>query len=194
MKQAKNLIPPLSSQSQSGMTLIEVMIAVAISSVVILASLSIGNMTTNLQNQNNFSFQADMIRRNIVTLLLSDSSWQKTLAADPSMACISSGTCNPPFSAKPIKLIYDGSNVLAYNVDDTTGHGFNSDGTACTSTSPVCTLTYTVTWLPLCTAACSSPQVQIDITAHYTAPTGAAANVRGSVPFNEANYSARIYR
>lgn len=187
MKKAKTLIA-----SQSGMTLIEIMIAIAISSIVILASISIGNMTTNLQSQNNFSFQADMIRRNMVALILSNSAWQNTINADPSMNCLtpSGGACTPFNATNTITAIYDGSNQLAYNVS--AGHGFNLDGTSCNASCP---LAFTVQWTPMCQSGgpgCMAPQVKVEIKAVYTPP--AASTGKNQMVINEANYSATLYR
>ncbi|MFL5812417.1 MAG: type II secretion system protein J [Bdellovibrionia bacterium] len=195
MRQAKHLV-----QSQSGMTLIEVMISVAISAIVILASISIGNMTSNLQSQNNFSFQADLIRRNIASLVLSESAWQNTISHDSSMSCLATGAsspCTPHNSTRTLTTLYDGANQPVFYVNTSAGQGFNTDGTRCTSTSPLCPLTYKVEWTPMCQSGgpgCMNPQVRVNITATYTPPSGAAAANKSQMVFNEANYSATIYR
>jgi prepilin-type N-terminal cleavage/methylation domain-containing protein len=194
MRQAKHLV-----QSQSGMTLIEVMISVAISAIVILASISIGNMTNNIQSQNNFSFQADMIRRNMVSMVLSESAWQNTISHDSGMGCLATGAtslCSPYNTTRTITTLYDGSNQPVFYVNSAGGQGFNTDGTRCTSTSPLCPLTYKVEWTPMCkdAASCLNPQVRVDITATYTPPSGAAAANKSQMVMNEANYSATLYR
>jgi prepilin-type N-terminal cleavage/methylation domain-containing protein len=195
MKKTNPLIPlqldPSQSGHQAGMTLIEVMIAVAISSIVVMASLSIGNMTANIQSQNNFSFQADMIRRSITTLILSNQSWANTQTAN-GITCIGTVTgCGS--TVRTLNQIYNATNAQVYDVS--AGHGFNMDGTACTSTTPPCVLTFTVTMTPICTInTCSPTQVKVDVTAHYNAPTGGVTFGQHNMVFNEINYSATLYR
>lgn len=179
-------------QSQAGMTLIEVMIAIAISSIVILASISIGNMSTNIQAQNNVSFQADIIRRNLVALILSDAAWDQTKANNStSFSCLPVGPCSTT-PGYQINTIYDSGGHAVYFVGAL--QGFNNDGTKCTGTATnPCPLTFKVQWTPVCAgASCVPTQMKVDIIAGYNNPT--AVPGKQQMVFNEANYSATLYR
>lgn len=185
--------------SNSGMTLIEVMVSIAISAIVILASVSIGQMSLQTQAQNNISFQADIIRRNMVALISSDAAWNNTTGANSSAACLhnhtacNSGGASPGLTNQPIYTIVDAANTTsppAYDVSP--GKGFNSDGSKCL-TGVTCPLTYTITWSALCggPVSCIDPQVKVVVTPTYHPP---AASGSQQLIFNANNYSATIYR
>jgi prepilin-type N-terminal cleavage/methylation domain-containing protein len=183
--------------SNSGMTLIEVMIAVAISSVVILASLSVGQMSMQTQAQNNVSFQADVIRRGMIALISSDTAWKNTISG----ACFTAGSyCTSDTTSagtvlgiQTVSVIKDASNNNAYNANSP--NGYNNDGSPCTgSGSYTCPLTYQVTWQPLCASAatCNNPpQFKVVVKPIYTPPTASGSQ---KLIFNAANYGFTLYR
>lgn len=184
--------------SNSGMTLIEVMIAVAISSVVILASLSVGQMSLQTQAQNNVSFQADIIRRNMVALISSDAAWKNTVAGtcltNAGASCSTNGNPNgPALGPQSISIIKNGAGGNAYVVSSP--NGFNNDGSPCTGIGYTCPLTYAVTWTPQCgsgvTCLGSTVQVQVAVTPTYHPPTATGAQ---KLIFNAANYGFTLYR
>lgn len=178
----------------SGMTLIEVMVSIAISSIVILASLSIGNMSTQQQSQNNISFQADIVRRNMIALITSDTAWGYTINNNSSMSCLNdTGPPGCPGGSNTnvsIASIRDAKGNEAYNVGPY--QGFNVDGSACSgSATHPCAIVFDVKWSSLCTGgpACVHPQVKVNITPTFNLPSSSSG-----VVLNPLNYSATVYR
>ncbi|MGZ3721568.1 MAG: type II secretion system protein [Bdellovibrionales bacterium] len=163
-------------QSDTGFGLIELLVAVAIISVILL---SIGELNLQMHKtsiQAGTGVDVDILRRNIVSVSLDTNSWTATLVAGSpavggGMTCLNlSQPCEVagvPIADQSFALL----DAVGNTVFDSTlpNNGFAYDGSLCTTFSKVagagsddCPFHYDLTWTAYCNpGACVNPLVKI---------------------------------
>lgn len=199
----------ISMKPQLGMSLIEVLVVLAIGSVVLLGVLSIFQMSAKMNLQAVATTQALQTLRNLQSLIQDGPSWQKTISApvntgvagSPKMDCLANstpctedGTANgTPISGKQFAVFDRLGGAPFYDPTPPT-NGFRLNGQSCNTFSASgndsCPLRFDVQWKANCsppTVSCTSPQVVVTIVPQY-APSSNAERIA----FNPANYSGTI--
>jgi len=152
-----------------GFGFVEILVVVAILSIV---ALGIGGLTVQFskqQQQSNTVIQADVFRRSLIALIVSNTSWDYTTKANASMACLYNGAPCATTTQQPF-AIYDASNTVFY---DPATKGINYSGQVCDgfalTGNDQCPLRYDLEWQPICPplGSCLNPQVLINATLIY---------------------------
>jgi type II secretory pathway pseudopilin PulG len=167
-----------------GQSLVQVMIAVAVTSILTLAIMSLMQISLRQQGQSNLTFQASTLRQNILQAVNNYNGWQNTInAASNNLSCLARGattfctnngidiassnvvTGAVPLQNVSINQIFDASNKVVYDNTAATS-GLTLQGAACSNfVSPAsgpgndsCPLRFEVHWSAVCkcvNASCS---------------------------------------
>lgn len=182
------------------------MVAAVILGVVAMGVVSVSNASLKNQSQTNATSTASILRKNFITLVELDTSWNLTVAdtANTTLACLRAPypPCTtdglpggPAITNAPIRL-RDAANQIAFGYDPlaSASNGFTMGGVACNSFaaggSDACPFRLTFTWSAVCTPGnCTSPQIKVDGILNY-----AAATADKKIAFNSANYSFSMLR
>lgn len=177
---------PLSGRNQ-GFTLVEILVATGLIGIVLIGIMSLTTISQKQQAQSNITFQAGAIRGNLVAHLQNPAAWQKTVAdtTNTSLDCLRNGTdCTGITGAFRVR---DAANSIVYDPLVAT-HGFTANGAPCSTFAAggndACPLRMELSWSPICSGTCVSPQVKVTGTMQYKPSTQAR-----TIAFNSANYS-----
>lgn len=178
----------LFSKKISGFSLVEVLIASALISIVAMGTFSLFNIAAKEQKRTNFMISAGIIRSQLFGLIEDSDSWKK-IANDSTnsvFSCIRDNVdCNNNEEG-PIKVLDQAGSI----VFDTSTEGYTWQGTKCLQSAGIenCPIRVTIKSVLLCSSpTCASPSVKT---------TGTFKNVSTLTPFpfNDANYAFESYR
>jgi type II secretory pathway pseudopilin PulG len=197
--------------STKGFTIVESLIVMIILLAAFIGGLSIFNTIDKGQLGNESSLNFTIIRNQLVSLIIDDTSWAKIIGApgnvdNPKFSCIlnqnslvaSDRDCfgkTDPFVIRDITgALYNMNGIDVFDFRSTT-QGFSNKGRACStfnstpgSGDPRCPFLMTVTWKALCTASpCVNPPILFEGRA---AVNGGA----GQAPLNTGNLSFQIIK
>jgi prepilin-type N-terminal cleavage/methylation domain-containing protein len=144
-----------------GFSVIEISIGLLLLGILSLAVFKVADLGAKDQSRSNATFQADMIRRNLLTSVQNDDIWAKTVAdtVNSSMACLRDVTdCSGRGGAFRLvnpagSVIYDGNNPAV---------GFQTDGQPCVGFDSArgndrCPIRMELKWEPICASGCVKP-------------------------------------
>lgn len=172
--------------------MVDVLVVVGVLSVVALAIASFSNQMNKQLSQSSSSSMMGIVRDNLITLVKSNASWNRTTSKNHQMHCLSSGSQCAAASSNGNGgglnfALYDASTNNQPYYDATDGRkGFTAQGAPCdgygTSQNPACIFRFDLKWSALCTPPnCSYPQVSVTADLLY-----AGSN---APPFNLKKYS-----
>jgi prepilin-type N-terminal cleavage/methylation domain-containing protein len=185
----------------SGMSLVEVMIAVSVMSVVGLGLLHINSELQKAARQGTAKTAAREIRQNLVQVLENNESWVQTVShkLNQTFLCLSgTGDCHEAQGASkpglpyaildPVgQVFYDGQNPTL---------GYTLNGAKCDKfPSPACPFHVELTWRPLCLpppVACRPSQVEVSGRVIFDVGPTAPVNMR--MAYNPDNYAFKIIK
>ena len=190
-------------RSQSGMSVIGVLIAASSLSVVFLGITTLMQMVTKQQNKSNLDYQVDQIRKNIEFVINNPDSWNETKAgnAGSRFGCLSAHTpctsdgspTGTPLADVPIPRIILANGTVIHDTSSGSS-GYALSGAACDNFNATpgsgvdaCPVRVTVTWSAICTAPCIDPMVQIAIVPQYNPQTD-------RMVFNPGKLSSRFFQ
>lgn len=181
--------------SDSGLGLLEVLVAAVIMAVVLIGLLRLSTFLGKQQLQSSSTFQIDLVRRQFVTTLQSSAAWKATVnhASNTSLVCLKNHSdCA---SAGGAFLVYNASDnlLLGYDPIASGQNGFSSSGSVCQafnaapgSGNDTCSYRLDITWQPICppSGACINPLAQVS--GQWTYNPGSAQR---TIAFNPTNYN-----
>lgn len=155
---------------QSGMTLIQVMVAVGITSIIALTIATLMQMSYKIQDKLNKEMSLQDIKYILMASLKNKNTWANTIGLNSDMDCLlpTSSGCTVDQQGK-IELVQIGSDTLIDNRKEKSG--LNWEGDVCSGFSAKsgngsnqCPLRYDLTWRVVgCSSApCVAPSVKID--------------------------------
>ena len=198
-----------------GFTIIEVVIALGIISLLMLGTMTMTSSMLKVQSQSNLAFELDSTRRELVKLINNDSAWLNTVSdVQNSSSCSSpSSTCNPlTCMLTPASCISGSGGKILVIRDQSIAPGsifydwqgskiLTAQGTVCssfvsppTSGDSKCPYRFEISWL----AQCATP------TGTVCGAGGAMAKIaivpiynpkaEDKIAFNPLNYAANFYQ
>lgn len=178
------------SRNKKGFSLIGILVATCLLGIVLSGTLGVTQISLKQQSQSNITFMADQIRRNLTQHIQNGSAWQNTVndSANTNLACLQSSTsCTGMGGAFRLR---DASNHIVYD-PLTPSNGFTAAGSLCTTFSTggndACPLRMELSWQPVCSGTCVSPQVKIIGTITY-----APQSPEKKIAFNSSNYGFEV--
>jgi len=166
--------------------LVQVLIAVAVIGVSIMAILGALHHARQVQARANTMLLLGSFRQGIVTLLVDQRSWLATIngARNGSMACLVNGTSCDDTTPRLFAL-YNAANTIVFDSTDP-GSGLTADGRACSTYSDsgndACPFRFELNWSPVCEPpACVQPLVRVSANLKYSPGTR-------RMVFNPANF------
>lgn len=205
------------SNSNSGMSLVEVLIAMGILLMLFLGVSSLMQEMTRAKIKENVSAAATMIRQNVYDMLRNEVAWKNTLLENKALNCICNLKCDDESKlpslddmVRRLKVLNSAGEVYY----DTTQaqSGFNMSGNSCNSfPSDFCPFRMDIIWRMLCKAEGSSvqcplfPQVEINGKLYYgsmpssqgsSSPNATKINstFTNQVSLNPLNYSFTLLK
>ena len=174
----------------------EVLLVAGIFAVVVLVIAAFNSQLFTSQNNASSLVQLNLFQNNLVTLVKTKVAWDRTIAMNPSMSCLSTRTnCvagGAPLTDRPF-AIYDGTpGGTPFYDASSPQNGLTQMATACTgfnASNALCIFRYDLKWSAICTPPnCTDPQVKV------SGRLILANGVKGVV-VNTENYSVpEIYR
>ena len=185
----------IQTRNHAGFGLVEVMIAVAIISII---ALGIGTLVDDMmkaQKKTNTTAVINTLRERIMTNIQNGESWSRTASdatANPNMTCMRASPSACDATTDYALNLQDASGNAIYSAR-VTNHGFDLNGALCTTypTAP-CIFRYDLVWRATCPGAvssCLSPTVRVRGTLNYT-----PGNFVMPGGFNPAVYQIDIQR
>ena len=174
--------------SQSGLSLIEVLISLAALSLVALGIASFSTQMTKVLGHTSSSAQLAIFRDNLITLVKTNSSWVRTTTKNSGMSCLRTGNPCTSGGGQPISnqafAIYDGSSSDHPFYDATNpASGITALGVPCTgfnglgqNPNPECKYRFELKWTALCTTNCVNPQVSVSAELQYSGSANSLFN------------------
>lgn len=153
-------------RNQRGITLVELMVAAGIGTVVVLGSSYLMLDLGKLQTKSDQTFVLHSVRAELSNLILKEVGWNQVVAANPNMACFAQPTGCPTFTApQPLQIPISGGVIDGANpAQGFTRQGLLCDSYSATSGNKHCPIGVSATWLALCNdALCENPQPNIVI-------------------------------
>lgn len=145
---------------EAGVSLIEVLIAIAVLGVIVLGSADFFVNMTREQKRLAALFQLQQIQKNLSTLVSSDSAWREIVNRNASLACLRDGASTPcqTGKAESIALFTAGGAALF----DPAAQGFGLDGEVCDLSLSSCKIQMDLAVELVCpgepaTATCGAP-------------------------------------
>lgn len=182
----------LVTERPSGMSLIEVLMGTVILSIIGTAFSHQSASALKQQHQSNTTFNAELIRRMIVTHLNDREAWQKTISDSPyntNLECLHRRTsCLDKGGSFRLR---DRANNIVYDPTNRNA-GFSNGMQPCdafdeANGNDACPLRLELKWTPVCTGSCVSPLVKVTGTFIYKSKSSKRAS-----SFNPANYGFEV--
>lgn len=185
--------------AQDGFSLLEVLIAVGLVSLLSVGVIGLGKTMNKVQLQSTSVFQIGQVSHGFEVQLKGSAAWMVTLN-DPrnsTFACLKNATDCRGAGGSFLALDTAGNPILGYLSTSPTA-GFSSSGIPCGTFSgaagtgsDACPFRLVLTWRPVCagTGPCLNPTVQINGTWIYN-----PHSVQRTIAFNNANYNFQIFR
>jgi prepilin-type N-terminal cleavage/methylation domain-containing protein len=184
-------LPRFNSAASKGFSFLELIIAVAVLSMVVLSIAGLNFQLRKQQTDSTNLVQIAVFQRNLIALVLNGDSWKATTAAGSqapagasplgNMGCLANNTlsCNDVSTGAPIQnqsfAIYDAAGKLFYDATDPKS-GITLNGLPCsTFTNPGnagCPMRFDLKWNAICTGACINPMVKVNATLLYPTQGG----------------------
>jgi prepilin-type N-terminal cleavage/methylation domain-containing protein len=181
-------------KTQSGFTLVEVIIALGLASVVALGVASIMEQMGAANRHAGVVSSARLLKQNFIEMLSNDLAWQYTLLdpANKTFQCLISATdCTGlPASGGPAGFVVRNSANAVFYDGLTAARGFTENGADCTGfPSAGCPFHLQLSWTPLCAPKipCVLPEIQVNGTLVFNSPSFKTA-------YNPENYSFKLFR
>ena len=146
-----------SKRTEKGVTLIELVIALVISTVFLTGIASYIQGSNLVLNNISLSDNVSVVRINLQSLLINKEAWELTSSKD-AFLCINLENCTGsiPFA------VYDGTDTLYYDSNDPRA-GFDVSGKTCrTYPDGECSIKYDVNFSVIC-STCVPKQIKINI-------------------------------
>lgn len=180
--------------SERGFSLIEILIATSVLGMLAMGVITTFQQLAKQQFRSNMAAQSDVFRRNMIAHLQNEQAWQRTMndAANTSMACLRNSTsCTG--AGGPFRL-RDSQNGMVYDAMTSPTAGLTADGRPCNTFNAVdgddvCLLRMELSWTPICSGTCMSPQVQVRGGVRYK-----PQSKQRTIAFNTENYSFTMIR
>lgn len=159
-----------------GVTLVEVLLILGVTTVVVGVATSLITQVINNQKHNNYLSQLYILQGDYISILQDNRAWQQTVNAavnSSAMKCLKNKiNCSPTAVTAFTPVGSDGNLINGYDPLTKATDGFDEHGNHCTTfntTNPdSCTTRVTFTWQPIntakapCTSAsCVNPQIEI---------------------------------
>jgi prepilin-type N-terminal cleavage/methylation domain-containing protein len=166
--------------NKQGFTLIEILIAMAITTVSVLALSQVFINLVKTKQQADFMLGLSQIRINLQQPIMRSPDWNVTVSKNSGMSCFSGSVASSCLSQSqasgapwPLTL-YNAAGQVVYDSNQTSS-GFTQSGEACANYGVFpCVLKPNLVWQLQCNtsvdANCMSPLVIIDLTFNYTGP------------------------
>ena len=175
-------------RSEKGMSLLQVMVFVAMASILILAVQTMSRNVTKQAVQMSELAEIDIFRRNMVQLIDDTPTWNVILSRNASMSCLSGGRgASCPVWNRTSFDLYLADGTLYYNSTNGSS-GIDLNGVRCMSyPSKACPLRFNVQWSAMDNTG--YPNIAIIVTLTVGTVSGQPAT---DLKFNPANYSYDI--
>lgn len=153
-------------RNRQGFSVVEVMVVLGIMSVIAYYGMTPLLSFMKTQKTVDVKLTLSQIRENIRSTILNGKAWQKTIAVNSQMSCISTGTTCSAFTTGTYFLnLRDGNDTLLINSSTPTA-GFTDAGSPCNAWSasgnPACPIRIRLRWTAVCmNTSCIHPQVLI---------------------------------
>lgn len=140
---------------RKGFSLMEIMVAIAISSIVVLGTAALFLTTSTAESTQQRQFWITARRMEFQGLIKSTPGWNNILAANPAMACFTNNTSCAAFAApQPLRLPIDPAGAIVLNGALNT-NGLTKSGDICNTFDPVagnssCPVGLQLQWVALC--------------------------------------------
>jgi type II secretory pathway pseudopilin PulG len=161
-------------QNQHGFSLMQVMVALAISSMLTLTVLANLQTQKSVQQKTDIYFNLNSLARNTDTYVRNGSAWSATydLAENTSFQCLRDGNCTEQ-SGGSFKLVDPKGITIVHDSTKEPAQGYRFDGTPCNTFSETgnnsCPFRVHLKWSPICTGNCQKPLLKISAEFEYKA-------------------------
>ncbi len=198
----------------TGQSLLSIMGLFALLGGLMVGILNFTKILTKQRLQSTGTFQADVTRRNLLSVLNNSKAWNQTIAlasnnrtSGSALDCLKDKTpCTTngtdlsgggvAISDYPIHVVSDAAGQTYYDTTSSS-RGFTMEGAPCTSFvappaagNDSCPLRFNVKWSAVCAGSCVNPQVKLSIEPIYNPGT----NSSRKIAFNASNYGANVMR